>query len=216
MSLAMPLEIPETMPSLTTITGRFQLVPLTEKKHYADICKILEDDRIWSQGFGDTAQRPLTDDERVDFIDNFMRADERFIWAVIDVESNTAIGTTGLASVSKEMERCHIGRTLLSTEWWGQGVNHETKLALMDWLFECGAGRIECDVDVLNHRSTSSLTGFGFTLEGTRRRSSQRWDGTWRDMQVLSVIREEWEEIRIRKGTEMLDRFETVAEFSVP
>lgn len=211
----MPLEIPSAMPSLITITGRFELVPLTKKEHYDDISKILEDDRIWSQGFGDTAQRPLTDDDRYNFIDTFMRADERFIWAVVDTQTDTAIGTTGLAKADIDLERCHIGRTLLATDWWGQGVNHEVKLALMDWLFECGAGRIECDVDVLNHRSTSSLVGFGFTLEGTRRRSSQRWDGTWRDMQVLSVIREEWEEIRIRKALEMLDRHETMADISV-
>lgn len=211
----MTLELPAVMPSLTTITGRFELVPLKEKKHYSDLAKVLEDERIWSQGFGDTAQRPLTEDERIDFIDNFIRADDRIIWAVIDTETGTAIGTTGLAHFHAETERCHIGRTLLSSDWWGQGVNHETKLALMDWLFDCGAGRIECDVDVLNHRSTSSLVGFGFTLEGTRRRSSQRWDGTWRDLQVLSVIREEWEEIRIRKGTEMLDRYETLADISV-
>lgn len=211
----MTLDLPEEMPSLPTITGRFALVPLKKKKHYSDIAKVLEDDRIWSQGFGDTAQRPLTDEERFDFIDNFIRADERIIWAVVDTATDTAIGTTGLAHYSAEYERCHIGRTVLATDWWGQGVNHEIKLAMIDWLFDCGAGRIECDVDVLNHRSTSSLVGFGFTLEGTRRRSSQRWDGTWRDMQVLSVVREEWEEIRIRKGTEMLDRYETLADISV-
>lgn len=211
----MTLELPEEMPSLPTITGRFELVPLKKKKHYSDIAKVLEDDRIWSQGFGDTAQRPLTDEERFDFIDNFIRADERIIWAVVDTATDTAIGTTGLAHYSAENERCHIGRTVLATEWWGKGVNHEIKLAMIDWLFDCGAGRIECDVDILNHRSTSSLVGFGFTLEGTRRRSSQRWDGTWRDLQVLSVVREEWEEIRIRKGTEMLDRYETMADISV-
>lgn len=211
----MTFDLPEEMPSLPTITGRFTLVPLKKKKHYHDIAKVLEDDRIWSQGFGDTAQRPLTDEERFDFIDNFIRADDRIIWAVVDNATDTAIGTTGLAHYNIEIERCHIGRTVLATDWWGHGVNHEVKLALMDWLFDCGAGRIECDVDVLNHRSTSSLVSFGFTLEGTRRRSSQRWDGTWRDLQVLSVIREEWEEIRIRKGTEMLDRYETMAEISV-
>jgi len=211
----MPLELPDVMPALPTITGRFELVPLKKKKHYTDIAKVLEDDRIWSQGFGDTAQRPLTEEDRIEFIDNFIRADERIIWAVVHVETDTAIGTTGLAHYSAELERCHIGRTVLSTEWWGKGVNHETKLALMDWLFDCGAGRIECDVDIQNHRSTSSLVSFGFTPEGTRRRSSQRWDGTWRDMNVLSVVREEWEEIRIRKGTEMLDRYETMADFSV-
>lgn len=208
----MPLELPDVMPNIPTITGRFELVPLKKKKHYADIAKIFEDDRVWSQGFGDTAQRPLTEEERLDFIDSFIRVDGRIIWAIVDVESDTAIGTTGLASVKPEYERCNVGRTLISTDWWGKGVNHEVKLAFMDWLFDCGAGRIECEVDVVNHRSTSSLVSFGFTLDGTIRRSSQRWDGTWRDLQVLSVLREEWEDIRIRKGTEMLDRFAALEE----
>jgi RimJ/RimL family protein N-acetyltransferase len=53
-------------------------------------------------------------------------------------------------------------------------------------------------VDPRNHRSLTSLTRFGFTVEGTRRRSSQRVDGTWRDIVILSLLQEEWPEVRER------------------
>jgi RimJ/RimL family protein N-acetyltransferase len=77
-------------------------------------------------------------------------------------------------------------------------ANHEVKLTLLDWLFSRGAGRVECDVDPRNRRSISSLQRFGFTVEGTRRRSSQRIDGSWRDVVVLSLLREEWPATRER------------------
>lgn len=210
----MPLELPLEMPVLPTITGRFELEPLTKKKHYDDIAAILENENIWVQGFGDTAQRPLTHEERVDFIDNFMRLDDRHLWAIIDRSTGTAIGTTGLAKSDEVNERCHVGRTIISPDFWGQRINHEIKLALMDWLFECGAGRIECDVDSINARSGNSLLSFGFVLEGVRRRSSQRWDGTWRDMQVFSVVREEWEDIRLRNALGLMERFGSLEELN--
>jgi RimJ/RimL family protein N-acetyltransferase len=77
-------------------------------------------------------------------------------------------------------------------------ANHEVKTALLDWLFARGAGRIECDVDPRNHRSLTSLTRFGFTVEGTRRRSSQRVDGSWRDIVILSLLVEEWPDVHKR------------------
>jgi RimJ/RimL family protein N-acetyltransferase len=77
-------------------------------------------------------------------------------------------------------------------------ANLEVKLALLDWVFSHGAGRVECDVDPRNHRSMSSLRRFGFTVEGTRRRSSQRIDGSWRDIVVLSLLTEEWSATRAR------------------
>jgi RimJ/RimL family protein N-acetyltransferase len=207
----MPLEMPQTMPAMTTITGRFELEPLA-KKHYEDIAAILEDEHIWAQGFGDTAQRPLTHEERIDFIDHFMLMNNRRLWAIIDNATGVAIGTTGLAENIVIHERCHIGRTIISPAHWGKRINHEVKLALMDWLFDCGAGRIECDVDAINARSGNSLLSFGFTHEGVRRRASQRWDGTWRDLQIFSVIREEWEEIRLRNALGLMERFGSMDE----
>lgn len=59
-------------------------------------------------------------------------------------------------------------------------------------------GRVECDVDPRNRRSLSSLKRFGFTVEGTRRRSSRRNDGSWRDIVVLSLLTEEWPATRER------------------
>jgi RimJ/RimL family protein N-acetyltransferase len=94
----------------------------------------------------------------------------------------------------------------MNPAFWGAGTNHEVKIAVYDWLFSLGAGRLECDVNPQNERSLRSLTRFGFTVEGTRRRSSPRVDGTWRDIVVLSLLVEEWPETRER-ALRALDRF---------
>lgn len=206
----MPLVIPSVLPTLTTLTERFTLEPLGPE-HYEGLAAILAEDAIWTQGFGADAQRPLSRWECFSFIDSFIRADGRAIFAIVSAGAREVVGTTGIARATPENERVQIGRTLIAPAWWGQRVNHETKVTFIDWLFECGAGRIECDVDTLNHRSEQSLLAFGFTAEGVRRRSSQRWDGTWRDITVFSIIREEWEDVRVRKAASILSRFEQEA-----
>jgi RimJ/RimL family protein N-acetyltransferase len=115
------------------------------------------------------------------------------------------VGTTGITEIQADVERVKIGRTVLDPRVWGSRANHEVKIALMDWLFSCGAGRIECDVDPRNQRSLRSLARFGFTVEGVRRRSSPRVDGSWRDIVVLSLLVEEWPQARAQAVAALME-----------
>jgi RimJ/RimL family protein N-acetyltransferase len=176
----MALRLPHTLPFLHTATGRFVMSPFTDA-HIDPLADILANDDIWTQGFGDGDHRPGSHDEIVAYIRRRYEGLRIFAIHYAGLPRGLLfVGTTGITESHARTERVKIGRTVISPAFWGMKANHEVKNALLDWLFARGAGRIECDVDPRNHRSLTSLTRFGFTVEGTRRRSSQRVDGTWR------------------------------------
>lgn len=194
----MALRLPNTLPTLHTATGRFVLSPFTDA-NIEPLAHILANDDIWAQGFGDGDHRPGTHDEIVAYIRRRYEGLRIFAIHYTGLPGGLLfVGTTGITESHARTERAKIGRTVISPAFWGMKANHEVKTTLLDWLFSRGAGRIECDVDPRNHRSLTSLTRFGFTVEGTRRRSSQRVDGTWRDIVILSLLTEEWPAARER------------------
>lgn len=192
----MALQLPGLLANLETLTGRFVLQPFS-MADVVQLSAVLAHDEIWSQGYGDGEHRPTDPADLAGFIQR--RYDGHAIYSVFTAGPpgyQAFVGTTGLTEIQADVERVKIGRTVLDPRVWGSRANHEVKIALMDWLFSCGAGRIECDVDPRNQRSLRSLTRFGFTIEGIRRRSSPRADGSWRDIVVLSLLVEEWPQAR--------------------
>lgn len=194
----MALLLPDTLPTLQTATGRFALAPFTPLD-VEPLAQLLARDEIWSQGFSDSEARPAGPDELTTFVERRFSGLPVFsVYLTGAYGQSMFVGTTGITDHEPETERVKIGRTVLTPDLWGAKANHEVKVALLDWLFSCGAGRIECDVDSRNQRSLSSLARFGFTIEGTRRRSSRNVDGLWRDFVILSLLTEEWAELRGR------------------
>ena len=194
----MALLIPDTLPSLETVTGRFVLAPFTALD-IEPLARLLGQEVIWSQGFSDSEARPVGEAELAAFVERRFSGLQIFsVYQKLPEGQSRFVGTTGITSYDGGTECVKIGRTVLDPQLWGAKVNHEVKITLLDWLFSCGAGRIECDVDARNQRSLSSLVRFGFTAEGTRRRSSRNLEGLWRDFVILSLLTEEWPGLRPR------------------
>ncbi|MCB5275312.1 hypothetical protein BJG92_02860 [Arthrobacter sp. SO5] len=194
----MALQLPGILPALPTVTGRFVLTPFGNAD-VEPLASILSNDDVWAQGYGNGAPRPATHGELVRYIRR--RYDGLPVFAIHYTGlpgGPLFAGTTGITEAHPSFDRVKVGRTVINPVFWGTRANHEVKVAMFDWLFAAGAGRIECDVDPRNERSLRSLTRLGFTIEGVRRRSSQRGDGTWRDITVLSLLVEEWPEARER------------------
>jgi hypothetical protein len=56
------MRLPDTLPALTTATGRFILTAFTPLD-VEPLARILANDEIWAQGFGDGDHRPANLDE---------------------------------------------------------------------------------------------------------------------------------------------------------
>lgn len=158
------------------------------------IAEILLHERTFAGGFLDSSRIPESLADALDLLDE--RHNGATMFSVVDVNelgNERVIGSTGLMSWDYDRETVKIGRTLVHPDHWGKGVNHELKIMLLDWLFSCDVGRVECDVAPANFNSIKSLEHFGFTFEGVRRRTTKRTDGSWRDTAIFSMVVEEWE-----------------------
>ncbi|WP_185975771.1 GNAT family N-acetyltransferase [Tessaracoccus rhinocerotis] len=110
----------------------------------------------------------------------------------------TVVGTTSLSEMDLVNEKLHLGGTFIGREFWGMGINVETKLLTLKHTFEdCGFGRVKIQADINNTRSRGAITRLGAQFEGIVRRDIRRLDGTWRDTVVYSILAQDWPGVKV-------------------
>lgn len=116
----------------------------------------------------------------------------------IDTRTGDIVGTTALYNMSDAHARVTIGYTWLARSVRGSGFNRESKLLLLDYVFDTlGARRAEFNVDDENVRSRRAVLALGATEEGALRSHARRRDGSWRTTIVYSILAEEWPQSRL-------------------
>jgi len=118
-------------------------------------------------------------------------------WFFIEKKDGTKIGTMFRFPRERGLE---IGYILTPNER-DKGYGTEAVEIVVDYLFlSKEIVRIQAIADVLNFASQKVLEKAGFKKEGTIRKSNFI-KGEWRDGCLYSILREEWKEPRILKGT---------------
>jgi len=131
-------------------------------------------------------------------------------FAVIDLATGTAIGSTSFLDVVPEEYRLEIGWTYYATEYWGSGVNAECKFLLLAEAFEGrGCQRVALKTDVRNERSQRAIERLGAQPEGLLRNHRLRPDGSWRSSMLYSILADEWPVVKQRLAVMMSTAVET-------
>lgn len=113
-------------------------------------------------------------------------------------QPGTVVGTTSLSEMDVVNEKLHLGGTFIGRNFWGMGINVETKLLTLKHAFEdCGFGRVKIQADINNTRSRGAITRLGAQFEGIVRRDLRRLDGTWRDTVVYSILAQDWPGVKV-------------------
>ena len=117
-----------------------------------------------------------------------------------DIESlGEVVGTTRFYEIVPADRRVAIGYTWLSKSAQRTAVNTESKLLLLTHAFEhWQCVRVELITDLLNQQSRTAILRLGAKEEGILRSHMIMPNGRVRDSVVLSIIREEWPEVRAR------------------
>lgn len=121
----------------------------------------------------------------------------RYAFAVIDMESNSVIGSTSYHDIVPALERVEIGYT-----WYGRShqrshVNTSCKLLLLSYAFDTlGCAVVGFRTDNFNHASQAAIERLGARKDGVLRHHALRRDGTVRDTVIYSIVRGEWPEIK--------------------
>jgi len=130
------------------------------------------------------------------FIDSVLKLKETgdfFPWIFIDNKSQECVGSSSFSSISSENKRLEIGWTWFGPDYQTKGYNVESKLLLLEFLFEKeGFHRAELKADALNIKSNLAMQKLGFVKEGIFRRHMIMPSGRIRDSVYYSVVFDEW------------------------
>ena len=123
----------------------------------------------------------------------------RVAFAVVDLETGKAIGSTSYLDIDRPNRALEIGWTWYGTAWQRTGVNTECKYLLMRHAFEDHSARRVClKTDSRNERSRRAILRLGAVEEGTWRNHRIAWDGVDRHSVFYSVIDSEWPDVKRR------------------
>ena len=94
--------------------------------------------------------------------------------------------------------RVMIGYTWIDAQYRGRGVFQDVQCLLIKRAIMWGARRIGWHVEGRNTRAVRAIEALGAHYEGTLRNYARFTDGTWVDIVLLSMLREEAKEAVIR------------------
>src|SRR5579863_5295259 len=118
-------------------------------------------------------------------------------WAVREMESGKAIGSTRYHDILPEIGRVEIGYTWYAASRQRSKVNSLCKLLLMTHAFET----VGCDVvglrtDNFNFRSQRAIEALGARKDGVIRNFRRRKDGCIGDTVMYSILAQEWPDVK--------------------
>ncbi|MDE2786219.1 MAG: GNAT family protein [Chloroflexota bacterium] len=186
-------------PQPVTLTGKVVRLEPLDLEHVPDLYDAGADDQIWRYlprpgftGLEDAeawVRQCLTEVSR----------GGRLAFAVVDLASGKAIGSTSYLDIDRPNRALEIGWTWYGTAWQRTGVNTECKYLLMSHAFEDHSARRVClKTDSRNERSRRAILRLGAVEEGTWRNHRIAWDGMDRHSVFYSVIDSEWPDVKRR------------------
>lgn len=155
-----------------------------------DVYAYAHSDRVGPMA-GWAPHKCLDDSRRV--VEGFIAAGD--VWAVVDKASGHVIGTVGLhKDPYRPLEGCRRLGYVLGETHWGKGYATEACRAALRYAFEeLGCPVVSVAHYPINQRSRRVIKKLGFTCEGTLRRTTLLYDGTYADSIVYSLFKEEYE-----------------------
>jgi len=178
------------------LEGRHVRLEPLDRRHGDDLADAASDPQIWRW----LPVRVATRDDLDRWIEDALTAaatGSEHPFAVVDLGSGRAVGSTRYLDVSPAHKGVEVGWTWYGREAWGGIVNPETKLLLLTHAFEdWGAIRLYLKTDSLNERSRSAIARLGATYEGDLRNHRIRPDGSYRHSSYYSILDTEWPAVK--------------------
>jgi N-acetyltransferase len=177
--------------------GMVRLEPL-RPAHAPDLLEAGKDDSVWTY----LMEHPRSLDEMLGLIKRALAAERsgrELPFAVVEVATGRAIGSTRYEDITPAHRCLEIGWTWLGIPWQRTACNTQCKYMLFRHAFEAlGAVRVQLKADVRNTRSRRSIERLGAVYEGTLRKNRILPDGFIRDSAYYSVTMDEWPAVKAR------------------
>jgi RimJ/RimL family protein N-acetyltransferase len=120
-------------------------------------------------------------------------------FAIIHLETGTAIGVTTYMDIQNHNRGVEIGNTWVARPHQGTNVNPEAKYLLLRHAFDDqGALRVQLKTDRRNLQSQRAIEKLGAQHEGILRKHVVMPDGYIRDSVMYSITDDEWASVKAR------------------
>jgi len=165
-----------------------RLVPLSEE-HREPLRETDAVDYMWASM--PAIQRGAGFDAYYDFVLRHGKHNEILAFAVLDPATDKLVGVTAFLNHNRMHRRVDIGYTWINSAMHGRGMFRAIQSLLLGRAVMWGARRIGWNIEARNEQAIRAVEALGATREGTLRNYYRYADGTWVDMVLLSMLREE-------------------------
>ncbi len=190
-------DLPPFNPQPVTLYGRYiRLEPLS-LSHVPDLARVGCDESIWRYMLYGNIRTEADMRAWVEDLLERQRRGSDLPFAVIHLESGSAIGATRYLDIRPEHRGLEIGGTWYAVAHQRTAANTESKYLLLKHAFETlGCIRVQFKTDLRNERSQRALERIGAVKEGILRNHMILQDGTIRHSVYYSIIRSEWPQVK--------------------
>ena len=170
------------------------LVPL-EMGHVEPLRAAVLDGEFWKLWFAKVPSPDQMESYVVQAIEDAKKGNIAF--AVSLNKTNKIVGTTRFYNVDEITRRPMLGYTWYAKSVCRTGVNSESKLLLLQYVFEQKkAIAVEFRTHYFNEVSRTSIERLGAKQDGVLRSHQRMPDGSIRDTVVYSILQHEWPAVK--------------------
>jgi RimJ/RimL family protein N-acetyltransferase len=202
------MDMPVMAVEPVTLSGKLiRLEPLAET-HIPDLdyaCKDPPDNRrtIWRYLLDSRTYRSGGMEAVVGELIRRRRDGTDFAFAIIDLKSGHACGTTRFMEIQPENRVVEIG-TWIGLDFQREGVNLESKYLMLRHAFgPLNAMRVQFKIDSRNFASIDAIERIRAVKEGIARNHIILHDGTPRSSVIYSILDTEWPAVEVHLETLM-------------
>ncbi len=184
-------------PHPITLFGRYVCLEPLHIKHAEDLFHAGNNPEIWNY----MPRSPLKNIEDTNqWIQETIEASQsgqEILFAIIDRETNQAVGSTRYLDIQPENDSLEIGWTWIGTKYQRTPINTETKYLMLCYAFETlRTVRVQLKTDGRNIRSQKAIERIGAVREGVLRKHRRMWDSHIRDTVYYSILDTEWPAVK--------------------
>jgi N-acetyltransferase len=187
-----------------TLSGRFVRLEPLQMKHASDLFTAAQDSAIWTYMSAHLNGSLPAIEAWISAALQEQAAGMVLPFAIIDLASGYAVGSTRYMTIAVRDRGLEIGWTWLSPQVQRTGVNTECKYLLLRHAFETlGVIRVQLKTHHDNVRSQRAIERIGATREGVLRNHMIMPDGSYRHSVYYSIIESEWPRVKGRLEAKM-------------
>lgn len=180
--------------------AHIRLVVMTEE--YRDVLRNTSAvEHMWNSM--PAIQRGAGFDAYFDYMLQCAKTGQAISFVILCARTGHFIGVTAYLFPDKMHRRVLISYTWIDEPFRGKGVYKAVQALLIQRALDWGARRIGWNVEARNTRAINAIESLGAKHEGVLRQYSRFADGTWADIAMLSLLRDEAKAVVKRLNDEL-------------